>query len=290
MRGNGKVRRLKRLLVTTAGLDVRGAHERASIILLFVGLAVECYVIWQALFGKISEDFRAIPEMQKLLMILVPALLAGMMVHQLLIFRNFMAIERSREEPESRSIVSRWRGRVEILIFVVFGVLTGEVGYILTLAHEAHAFNPVGAALKGFYGTSGYPWGTTLKCLFISFAAFVCILVMIWDALMAAEGRDGKLNLGREELKIFVVMDGISLVYWCLLGGIITPRLRYLMGARFSNGNYFMGVQEPGGVTYLWAALLFFALVYILASLWRLRRAIAVLDDIPEAQTRSAII
>src|SRR5262245_14109582 len=195
---------------------------------MLVGFAVEGIILWQVVLEQATKDIGRTPlPILPFLFWLVPVVVFFLLFHQFAIFRNF-ALPREAAARANRiglettiaeaiqsleqtnaavvnSVVSklknrpRWndeqvtgRKRVEIALYALFGVLTGEAGYMLTLLHEHNSSNMTSVLVMGLFATQGESWGRTLECVFLTCAMVICLLVLLWDLLVAfsPEGRE----------------------------------------------------------------------------------------------------
>jgi hypothetical protein len=178
-----------------------------------------------------------------------------------------------------RALLLTW---IERLVFLFFGVLTGEAGYCLTVLHEHHEAGWLVDGLQRVLGTAS--WGLTLGCVFLACAAAVCLLVLVWD-LAAAFSAETRARLGKR-LKHFIIDDLLSFLFWISLFCVVTPEVRLMLGVQ---GEYPV-IATLGWCSLVWVFLLFFSVWYVLALGKRLLSATAALASEPTYDDARQII
>lgn len=290
------------------------SQEVATNLLLLVGFSIEWIVLQKLVLNQATLDSSSdLGQMMPLLVIGSSIVILCLLFHQFAIFRNFSvpweveqrerldtidaavqksldtlnqgdatkAIDLLQNVPSAREIApptDLFRRRVqkgfEILIFALFGVLTGEAGYMLTVLHEHDQSHWTSQAIRNLFGTTGWEWGRTLECAFLLCAALVCLFVLIWDFVIAASPKARERYRG--SLPTFIKNDFLSLLFWSCLFIVNTPSIRFLLGERFAPRS------EIGPIlTYAWGILILFSVLYVLVVLKRIWRALGVLAAEP---------
>jgi hypothetical protein len=189
-----------------------------------------------------------------------------------------------------------WRTRrrakkvCEVTTYLLFGVLTGEAGYLLTVLRESAArrladSNPgavttgVVGKVQAFFGTGSADWGNTMECLFLLCAALICACVLTWDYLVrfTPPAREEY----RSMLARFFWDDWTSFVFWIVLLVIVTPRFRAQFGGVQYVSNY-QTTKALGFISWAWGILLLFAVAYALSIGFRVKRG---LDSLAKQQS-----
>jgi len=192
----------------------------------------------------------------------------------LTILKRLPTIEGSASPPTNRGPQASVLAWIERLVFLFFGVLTGEAGYCLTVLHEHHGAERLVVGLQRVLGTEA-SWGLTLGCVFLACAAAICVLVLVWDA-MAYFSSETRARFGKK-LRQFVLDDILSLFFWTSLFIVITPEARLHLGVQ---GEYPV-IATLGWCSLVWFCLVAFSVWYVLALGKRLLAAAASLASEP---------
>jgi hypothetical protein len=171
--------------------STKSVREQADIFLFMIGILVE-YVLLTAVIVRYSVDVEA--PMKVFNGVVLIGLFVALFIHQCLIFRNF-SLHRS---------LSRGRYvRHELLICLLFGVLTGEVGYLYVLAKcsfpDTFLIRDILALSDGLLGPPPnqdgvvvwdfYALGRALKGVFALGAVLLSGSILLWDFRAAGSFR-----------------------------------------------------------------------------------------------------
>jgi len=163
---------------------------------------------------------------------------------------------------KSGATVEFWRPKskklLEIFTYGLFGVLTGEAGYMLTVLYEHDASHWSAQILWTVFGTRALGWGRTLECAFLFCAMAICICVLAWDAVVTSSP-SAKEDYG-VWLKTFWRNDGFSFGFWLCLFAVVTPNARWMLGVRTASDSN--GVNL-GLCLYVWLFLAVCSGLYI---------------------------
>jgi hypothetical protein len=221
------------------------AHASATQFTLLIGFCVEA-VLMVGVMVEVFENHSAqghSPVAQNFARATTSILITSLLYHQFLIFRNFSIPAHShniQQKPASENWARALRSVVEWLLYLVFGVITGEAGYLIALEHFNAYGDPQGGhdmyhAVTRFLNTgeTHESLPTTLKALFVKGALGVCILVLVWDILMLISGGCYKSETDRDRyfekfgfmrLPIwFVLCDLMSFFVWCIVASLVCP-------------------------------------------------------------------
>jgi hypothetical protein len=283
-----------RFIGILAGWKAESSQEVATHLLLLIGFSIEWVVLQRVVVEQAMKDARLDgPNLVPALDFATSIVILCLLFHQFVIFRNFSlprnAEDRRRQLSLDRKVdqsvhflqagnvsatleilkhlqdpsgvrepkeVKRLRllKFFEIMIFAFFGVLTGEAGYMLTVLREHDGAHWTSRALLDAFGTSGWAWGRTLECTFLLCATIVCLLVLLWDGIVALSPTT-KARYGGS-LWTFVKNDFLSLLFWLSLFVLNTPSARFWLGERFTGG---LG----GNIPNVWGFLGATSLLYV---------------------------
>lgn len=292
------VRGVLRLFGILIGWKAHSSHEVATHNLMILGFMIEGYVLSQVGMERFRKDFHGLRDLDGAVfwgMVLVIFLL---LFHQFAIFRNFSlpldisarnekqvllsgihasvsSLEGGRPVADVvdklKSIVAtppikrskQWLGPrikklIEICIYGLFGVLTGEAGYMLTVLHEHDRSHWTAVVIESLFGTKGYGWGHSLECVFLICAIGICCCVLIWDYLVWLSP-DIKQEYGAL-INVFMWNDWLSLAFWTCLFAIVTPSSRWWLGARIVQAEV---DTELGLCAHAWLVLLVFSSLFV---------------------------
>jgi hypothetical protein len=163
---------------------------------------------------------------------------------------------------------------VEFCIYLLFGVISGEAGYLYAVgsvnASKSAVFTWVQQNMLGNASLR-----EALEGLFVIGALSLCMLVLLWDVLVAIAIRSPKKgnalrNRYGRVLKWFFVLDVFSLALWVVIGSFIFSDLNNQIG-RPTEFNKFI-------------VLIFLSGVYLIASVVRLWKGIRRLGKEPSLQ------
>lgn len=281
------------LMRMSVGHGAETTQETATHVLMLVGFAIEGSLLFQAAWRGAKNDFSGplgVASVQVLLMIVLTLVVALLLFHQFMIFRNFTVprtAARTRGTPVPQ--VRRSQKLLEVSIYFLFGVLTGEAGYALTLVYQHNQSNWSASALKTLFGTDrGYSplsdaeqWGLTLLCTFLLCATIICLLVLAWDFVASRDTHQRSLYPDGL-LSSFKFPDFLSALFWFCLLLVVSPRFRWSAGVRHSP------LPDLGHFWFAWAVLGMCSLLYLFLMLRRVFRALDVLGaaaDYPEARS-----
>jgi hypothetical protein len=227
------------------GFEHKKPQEVAHHWVLLLGLSLE-WIILYSTFSEIllvdgSDDSLAAFLNKALLLAIVP-IISSLMLHQILIFRNFTVAE-SREEE----INSKFLWLITFFIFIGIGAVAGEIGYIFAISKLSdigtnggitwfimdamqttpeHLYESCRKAssdesrhlcsLKNYETAS---LKQSLKGIFVIGAIVVCTLVIFWDVLIWFYMREKF----RVLIYYFIIMDISSLGIWVILSRFIVP-------------------------------------------------------------------
>lgn len=263
-------------------------------------------------------------QLAPLICVAIVLIILGLLYHQFMIFRNFslpekIAVYRLRKKNlllaekvkqniagkneidfkdiselaegiilypkiEVGATIRRKRKVCEIGIYLLFGVLTGEAGYMLTvLNHHPQKPSWLIETVGFLFGTKAHPWATTLECLFLVCAACVCGLVLWWDRIVLGS-RILKDEFGEELIKGFRKLDLLSLLFWLFLFVIVTPSIRGLLGAEpitpeDAEISILLTQVEIGKVIWAWVGLFVSALFYTINIIDRWQKGLQKLKS-----------
>jgi hypothetical protein len=178
--------------------------------------------------------------------------------------------EREFWDPKSKKLL-------EILTYGLFGVLTGEAGYMLTVLHEHDPSHWTARFFWAFFGTRGLAWGQTLECAFLFCAMAICVCVLVWDAIVTTSPRANQ-DYG-DWLKTFWWNDGGSFCFWLCLFLVVTPNARWVIGVRIGSDS---NAVVLGYCLYAWLFLLGCSSLYIFLTGARFLRGLKTLGTVPE--------
>src|ERR1041384_8616043 len=303
---------LWRFIKIVLGWGAPTSQELAANSLMLVGFFIEGFILWQVVLAQAKNDIgpTSLPVLA-FLRWLVACLIYFLLFHQFAIFRNFalpreaahrasrtefdhtiVEASRSLEQSDPRAHSAAlaklnrrfhwqedpvtWRKRVEVVLYALFGVLTGEAGYMLTLLHERNENHVSAAFVAWLFGTQN-KWGETLECVFLTCAMFICIGVLLWDVSVASSEKARKQY--ESLLKQFFVYDGLSLVFWACLWAVVTPNVRWQLGAQLDAANG--GQPQLGLCGSVWVILIVFSALYIGVLLRRFWRGMVTLGKEP---------
>jgi hypothetical protein len=277
-----------RLICIVTGFKGSSIHNAASLYILFAGFLVEVVVLGHFLVDR-SEPVRPPnSEADTLIRSIILLLVLPLFAHQFMIFRNFTVPHfagrgsddesQQQETPKSTSdedtkcdvggsagsagfgILSFVRGMTEFLIYLAFGVITGEAGYLYAVgfANDSHSavFEWVRDCLVRTMSLQ-----QALEGLFFVGALVVCILVFLWDILttMLMCFKPQGEALRRQYKPVigwFFGLDSFSLGVWIVIASFMFPRLNNFLG---SPSDYFK-----------FTILLTIAALYLVSNLVRL--------------------
>lgn len=169
-------------------------------------------------------------------------------------------VPRPEIQPQTEWRTPRGQKGTEIAVYALFGVLTGEAGYKLTVLHEHDPSHWTADVIFTVFGTAGMGWGRSLECAFLFCAALICFLVLAWDAIVRFSPT-GKRHYGNL-LKTFALNDASSLLFWLCLFVVVTPSFRFLLGERFNPFN--PAKTDIGvGIEVAWLVLIVFGALYV---------------------------
>src|SRR5262245_42262080 len=208
---------LGRFVKIVVGWGAPTSQEVAANCLMLLGFVIEGIILWQVVLEQATKDIgRTSLPILPFLFWLVPVVIFFLLFHQFAIFRNFAlpreaahrlnrvglettiadaiqsleqqtppasisALAKLKSRPQWSDEQVTWRKRVEIVLYALFGVLTGEAGYMLTLLHEHNTNNMSAAFVLWLFDTKGQTWGRTLECVFLTCAMVICLGVLLWD-------------------------------------------------------------------------------------------------------------
>jgi hypothetical protein len=279
-----------RLIKIVFGVGSEDSQAKAGHFLMVLGFCIEGWIMTQVLMDNLGDDagkVNFIALLQLPLSLFFVGVMCCLLFHQFVIFRNFSlpknaaaqihydllraAIANLRTDPTNTTksdleqlkllalvpppaIPSRFsrtsKSFIEISIYLLFGVLTGEAGYMLTVIHERYPSNWSVSAAFTTFGTQT-SWGHTLECTFLLCAALICITVLVWDTLVILSPAKHQYN---SFWFTFFSNDVLSLLFWTCLIAVVTPRARSYFGAVDSS--------HPGKLPDFWFFLLVFGGVY----------------------------
>jgi hypothetical protein len=192
---------------------IKGPRDAAESVLIFIGALIEAVLLYEVIV-EISEKGGGFGTFGPLVALPVAV---SLLLHQLLIFRNFRVFEHlsEKEKPPSR----RPADVLEGLIFILWGVVVGEVPYLITVTSLAKGpvtqyfrgvmngmLHHVGAFEKGFLLEAGqYHW------LFIAGSLALSVVVFLWDFASGLRTRDNP------TFWKFVKADGSTIIIWSVL-------------------------------------------------------------------------
>lgn len=224
--------------------DCETCREVADHWLFLIGIGVESILlILLALKLQEYESERILRGVGFGLLVLLFVALAS---HQFFIFRN----------SSLHNVPDRRRRRHEIMICFLFGVLTGEIGYIYVLARCNHLASWVSWS-DVLFGPAGLPqgaeWnmeelGVALKAIFAFGAALLFLLVLVWDLRITLDEASRKRYL--PQLYFFWIMDLLATVIWIAVMGVVLP-------------DYRLGLSNRAWITLLTLIALTYGLVAI---------------------------
>ena len=285
---------LGRFLCMVTGIRSDSPHHAASLYVLFAGLFVEIILINNFLMHK-SQSIRAAESPTSALIgWIVIVLLLPLFLHQFMIVRNFTLMHAGthddRDIPFADSAAFDGKHRkylsgfyaccfflksiVEFCIYLLFGVISGEAGYLYAVgsvnASKSGAFTWVEQNMLG-----SAPLREALEGLFVIGALSLCMLVVLWDVLVAIairspKGGDALRTRYERVLVWFFVLDFFSLALWMVIGSFIFPYLNNHIGEPTEFNKFII--------------LIFLSGVYLIASVVRLWKGIRRLGKEPSLQ------
>jgi hypothetical protein len=278
-----------RLFLLLTGLRSGSAHHAAGQALLGIGFYVEYQIIRVVFINKNIEDSGTFAW--SLINYLPIIILIPLFYHQFVIFRNFTLPHREGDMDQPPDVTKReqnpcrsLRSFYEFLIYLAFGVITGEAGYLYAIGSLSESTNSVFVHLRQMLGSPS-DLRTDLKSLFVMGAALVCALILIWDVLVLLNAKVWKskrdsvsylVSFGKFPLLVwFFVLDALSLFIWLIVATIISPKFEHLVDA-----------NEKLALRTSFECLKFVALVYVIFSLARFSvgcKRIATADTFEEA-------
>ena len=269
-----------RLLCSILAVGVKSPQDKAAQILLILGFCVEFFVVYSVLVEQAKNDFRLGSALLWLPKIGVFILLTFVFFHQIQIFRNFSLLS----NLDSVTKVANIKRYVELSIYILFGVLTGEAGYMLTIISLPNLDGIIYSFFLNLFGGDAKDLGLILKCLFICVAALVCLLVILWDILFYSQSK----NANRDErsvfnsekfknfkkfkkFKKFVYLDVLSFLYWLAFAFVLIPNLREYLGVITQGAD---NDVNRNGVIVVWMLMFVFALSYCFICTMRITEGI----------------
>jgi hypothetical protein len=223
------------------GFEHKTAQGVAHHGVLMIGLFLEWMILYFTLTEMIqSQEGVVINTVINIIIILI---ISCLILHQILIFRNFSIKEFSAQNNLAQSnSTPEWRRKciwfVTFLIFIGIGAVAGEFGYLFAVSKLSHLGGDITGALTNFMGTNreqllvrnGAMEGEylqilalkqSLKGIFILGAIVVCSLVLIWDGLVKPDLRY------KNVWSYFIWMDSLSLLIWLLISTFIIPSFAF---------------------------------------------------------------
>lgn len=258
----------------------KSPQDKAAQILLVIGFCVEFVVVYSALVEQAIKDFGVDSVLLWPTKIFVFILLVFAFFHQLQIFRNFSLL--SDSDSDSNTKVANIKRYVELSIYIFFGVLTGEAGYMLTIISLPDCNGIIFSFFSNLLGIDNL--GLMLKFLFIFVAAVVCLLVIIWDFLFYLQFKDTNIK-DINILKKFIGLDILSLFYWGLFALVLIPNAWEWIGVTQDVCNNVTqdvcNNVDRGYVILAWVFMSLFALTYCLVCIKRIKEGIIELAKAP---------
>lgn len=243
------VRGLIRYIRLFGGFCSGSTHHAASNWLLGIGFFVEYSVIGHVFHGDINPFTNDNDSVLRSVVEWLPKIiLLPLFFHQFLIFRNFTIPTSHTAAGETLHGLGAtshdWNGWrtirsiLEFLIYLAFGVITGEAGYLYAIGHLSETHTAPFTSIQGLTGHSSN-LKMALETLFILGAILVCILVIIWDLLVWLSIKWGRSEADKERYYIslggpkllwwFLALDVFSLGIWLAIASVIWPTM-YLTG------------------------------------------------------------
>jgi hypothetical protein len=262
-----------RLALLLTGLGRGSSHHAAGQALLGVGFYVEYQIIRVVFLNKNPED--AGTPTWSLVNMLPIAVLLPLFYHQFVIFRNFTLPTRAHDGDELDAATEKnpcrtLRSVLEFIIYMAFGVITGEAGYLYAIGHVSESTNSVFLSLRSFIGPTDLK--TDLKSLFVLGAALVCALIIVWDLLVLLNVCICKSKSDSESyfanfwkfplIAWFFALDILSLLLWLTVATIICPNFE-----RFAQDT--LKASEKGALRASFFLLEVFVLLYAIVSFLR---------------------
>lgn len=213
------------------GLEHKTPQGVAHHFVLMIGLTLEWYILYAGFveFTSYEDNFYSTA-----LNFLSVAIISSLLIHQILIFRNFSVAG----SPLFSKTPYLWL--VTFSIFIGIGAVAGEFGYLFAISKLSSIGVDGGIPhlIMDLLGTSStyltehnlIPEDSnivrevlkrSLKGIFVVGAFCVCILVLIWDFLVDTTEN----NIDKELLRLFKIMDGLSFCIWILVSTITIPRM-----------------------------------------------------------------
>jgi hypothetical protein len=226
-----------RLWLLLRGKNHEQSREIADYWLFMIGVSVEIVLLLLVFLRAQQQESDAFARIigAGLLFFLCIALA----LHQFLIFRN----------SSLPGVPERKRRVHEIMICFLFGVLTGEIGYLYVLG-RSH-YEPIVSWSDKLFGPipgenwqPGQAWnidqlGVALTGIFALGAAFLFFLVLLWDFRITRDLESRQRYF--PQLIFFWVMDLLATGIWAAVAGVVLPNERLFSASRHS-WLYLLGV------------------------------------------------
>lgn len=266
------LRGLKFLFLIAIGWNANSSQEIATNLLIIVGFFIEGIVLHEAIMRQATADFLPTFGIVRIASVIAFAFVAAsLFFHQFVIFRNFSLSPGAGVNSKERK--QRW---LEVALYVCFGVLTGEVGYLLTVVREHNPSSRIADAIVTLFGTrkpfieKELDWLLTLECAFLLGAISICFFVLVWDAFVRSSPNTNSDD--RAWLETYWRNDLTSLAFWICLLTVVTPRARWQFGVRFDP------IRDLGTVIVLaWIVIGASSLSYVIMMSKRLKAGLNAL-------------
>ncbi len=233
---------ITRMICLLSGIKSGSVHHASAQALLGVGFYIEYLIVGTVFLNKNPEvryTFKwhlvnALPYI-----IIIP-----LFYHQFVIFRNF-TIPHSHEKEIERHFLRALRIACEFTIYIAFGLITGEAGYLYAIGSFHAPSSAVFQFIHSLLQTDKLD--DALESLFVMGAALVCFLVLIWDVLIMLElyilgeksdAKNYEIEFGCLRLIWwFIIADILSVALWCCIATVCSSIFAFTHYGQVQNTN-----------------------------------------------------